>query len=70
MLLPAVVSFTKINDVFWGQMEQQITTTEGKKNAIFPHVGILPLMKLRKVHKKYMKISQFNYVYYSEHISQ
>lgn len=33
MLLPSIVSFDKINDVFWGQMEQQITK---KKNPIFP----------------------------------
>lgn len=28
MLLPAIVSFAEINDVFCGQMEQQITENE------------------------------------------
>lgn len=37
MLLLAIVSFTEINDVFWGQMDQQITKTE--KKTIFPHLS-------------------------------
>lgn len=36
MLLPAVVSLTKINDVFWVQMEQQITKSEEKNIDSIP----------------------------------
>lgn len=70
MLLPAVVSLTKINDVFWVQMEQQITKSEKKTHWFSPHVRILHLIKQREAHKKYMKISQLNDIYYMEHISQ
>lgn len=69
MLLLAIVSFTEINDVFWGQMEQQITGWQ--KNLSFP---IWSLMKLRKAHfgsqKKGMKISPLGGVCHSKHISQ
>lgn len=38
MLLLAIVSFTEINDVFWGQMEQQITGWQ--KKIIFSPFGL------------------------------
>lgn len=67
MLLLSVVSFAEINDVFWGQMEQQITNR--KKKEKFP---ILLPNEIEKstvwLSKKYIKSSRPGDVYYSEHM--
>lgn len=69
MLLLAIVSFTEINDVFWGQMEQQITGWQ--KKSFFPHLVSNEIEKsTRWITKKGMKISPLSGVCHSKHISQ
>lgn len=46
MLFPALVSFTKTDDVSWINVEQTVTKT--KKEFILLNAETMPKMKLRK----------------------